>query len=50
MYQMPDCENLDEAMLAVNEVYQAAVRAGFTKHQALHVALADACCKREDDE
>jgi hypothetical protein len=47
-YELPDCNTLDEVMMAASEAYQAAIRAGFDRHHALHLALGDPCCKRED--
>lgn len=47
-YEFPECDTLDETVAMMHEMYQAAVNQGFSRHQALHIVMGDACCKRED--
>lgn len=48
-FEFPDCNTLDETAAMMHETYASLLRAGFTKHEALHIVTADGCCKQEEE-
>ena len=47
-WEAPEFDTLDEVMAAMHEGFRSALRAGFTRHQALHIVMGKSCCERED--
>lgn len=52
-WEPPEMETLQDTARLAHEVYKSMLREGFNEHQALHIALGNACCEltyREEDE
>lgn len=48
MYQPPEPETMQEGAEMLHEWLQSLERAGFSRHEALHIVTGQPCCMREE--
>lgn len=48
-WECPAPDTMADVAMMLNEYYRNLRQSGFTRHEALHLVMGDACCKRDDE-